>query len=51
MAYKGAIQLPVEDLYHMCKHCSHLGAIAQVHAEDGDVIAEVSRFLVENNIL
>ena len=41
MAYKGTIQLPVADLYHMCKTCSDLGAIAQVHAEDGDVIAEV----------
>ena len=28
-------------MYHAFEQCKHLGALAQVHAENGDIIAEV----------
>ena len=46
MAYKDTLMLSDPDLYRMCKKCSELGAIAQVHAENGNVIAEVSFILL-----
>eukprot|EP01113_Clastostelium_recurvatum_P030904 TRINITY_DN3806_c0_g1_i6.p1 TRINITY_DN3806_c0_g1~~TRINITY_DN3806_c0_g1_i6.p1 ORF type:complete len:430 (-),score=131.96 TRINITY_DN3806_c0_g1_i6:40-1329(-) len=40
MAYKGAFMLGDEDMYHVFMRCKALGAIAQVHAENGDMVAE-----------
>ena len=42
MAYKDVMMLQDGDMYNCYKHCKAIGAIAQVHAENGDVIAEVS---------
>lgn len=41
MAYKGMLMLNDGELYTVFEHCKKLGAIAQVHAENGDIIAEV----------
>lgn len=43
MAYKGLYMLRDEELYAVFSRCKELGAIAQVHAENGDLIAEVSQ--------
>jgi len=43
MAYKDVMMLSPEDMYKAFERCRQLGAVAQVHAEDGDVIAQVSR--------
>lgn len=44
MAYKGLYMLRDEELYAVFSRCKELGAIAQVHAENGDLIAEVSKY-------
>ena len=41
MAYKDVFMLDDTELYNMFKKCKELGAIAQVHAENGNLIEEV----------
>lgn len=43
MAYKDVFQLSDADMYNCYKHCSKIGALAQVHAENGDLIKEESK--------
>ncbi|XP_022657278.1 dihydropyrimidinase-like isoform X2 [Varroa jacobsoni] len=40
MAYKDVLMISDEDLIRGMKQCSRLGALAQVHAENGDIVAE-----------
>lgn len=41
MAYKDLYMIKDAELYKIFEHCKELGAVAQVHAENGDIIAEV----------
>ena len=40
MAYKGVFMLNDEELYHSFKRIKEIGALAQVHAENGDLVDE-----------
>jgi len=40
MAYKGAFMVNDAELYHCFQRCKQLGAMALVHAENGDLVAE-----------
>jgi dihydropyrimidinase len=50
MAYKGALMVNDDELYASFRRCAELGAIPLVHAENGDVVAELSaKLLAEGN--
>ncbi|KPQ15742.1 MAG: dihydropyrimidinase [Rhodobacteraceae bacterium HLUCCO18] len=50
MAYKGALMVNDDELFASFKRLSELGAIAMVHAENGDVVAELQqKLLAEGN--
>lgn len=40
LAYKGLYQLDDSELYEAFERCKDLGAVAQVHAENGSIIAK-----------
>ncbi|XP_069994636.1 dihydropyrimidinase-like isoform X6 [Penaeus vannamei] len=50
MAYKDTWQLGDGDLLESFKRCKELGALAQVHAENGDAIKEKSKKLLSMGI-
>ncbi|XP_035774756.1 dihydropyrimidinase-like isoform X1 [Anopheles albimanus] len=48
MAYKGLYQLNDSELYEVFETCKELGAVAMVHAENGDIIAKnVTKLLAD----
>ena len=50
MAYKGALMVNDDELFHSFSRLAELGATALVHAENGDVVAELSaKLLREGN--
>ncbi|MCU4653783.1 dihydropyrimidinase [Roseibacterium sp. SDUM158016] len=50
MAYKGALMVNDDELFASFKRLSELGATAMVHAENGDVVAELQqKLLAEGN--
>ncbi|EPX82993.1 dihydropyrimidinase [Salipiger mucosus] len=50
MAYKGALMVNDDELYASFQRCAELGAIPMVHAENGDVVAELQqKFMAEGN--
>ncbi len=46
MAYKGALMVNDDEMYASFKRLAELGGIALVHAENGDVVAELSAQLL-----
>eukprot|EP01090_Pellita_catalonica_P022148 TRINITY_DN8496_c0_g1_i1.p1 TRINITY_DN8496_c0_g1~~TRINITY_DN8496_c0_g1_i1.p1 ORF type:complete len:498 (+),score=90.94 TRINITY_DN8496_c0_g1_i1:1627-3120(+) len=50
MAYKGVFMLEDDALFHVFQQCKKLGALAQVHAENGHVIAEGQKKMLEMGI-
>ena len=50
LAYKGALMVNDDELFHSFTRCADLGATPMVHAENGDVVAELSaRLLAAGN--
>ncbi|THH35210.1 dihydropyrimidinase [Aliishimia ponticola] len=50
LAYKGALMVNDDELFASFNRLSELGAIAMVHAENGDVVAELTaKLLAEGN--
>jgi dihydropyrimidinase len=50
MAYPGVFMLRDNEILETFKRCRQLGCVAQVHAENGDVIAERSKDMIEMGI-
>ncbi|KJH47220.1 dihydropyrimidinase [Dictyocaulus viviparus] len=50
LAYSGMFMVSDEEFYQGMLICSRLGALARVHAENGSVIAEKSRALLEQGV-
>lgn len=50
MAYKGALMVNDDEMYQSFKRVGDLGGLAMVHAENGDVVAELTaRLIAEGN--
>ncbi|MGR3436908.1 MAG: dihydropyrimidinase [Shimia sp.] len=50
MAYKGALMVQDDEMFASFQRLAELGAIAMVHAENGDVVADLSaKLLAEGN--
>ncbi|SFA87523.1 dihydropyrimidinase [Poseidonocella pacifica] len=50
MAYKGALMVNDDELFASFQRCAELGAMPLVHAENGDIVADLSaRLLAEGN--
>lgn len=50
MAYKDVMMLTDEEMYHCYSKCKDIGAIAQVHAENGTLIAENAKKVLAQGI-
>lgn len=50
LAYKDVFMLRDDELLQSFERCKELGALAQVHAENGDIIASQSKKMVEMGI-
>ena len=50
MAYKGALMVNDDEMYQSFRRVGDLGGLAMVHAENGDVVAELTaRLIAEGN--
>ena len=50
MAYKGALMVQDDEMFASFQRCAELGAMPLVHAENGDVVADLSaKLLAEGN--
>ncbi len=46
MAYKGALMVEDDEMYASFKRCAEIGALPLVHAENGDVVADLQQQLL-----
>jgi dihydropyrimidinase len=50
MAYKGALMVNDDELYHSFSRCAELGAMPLVHAENGDIVFRMQAGLLARGI-
>ncbi len=50
MAYKGALMVNDDELYHSFSRCAQLGAMPLVHAENGDVVYRLQEALIASGM-
>ena len=50
LAYKGALMVTDEQFVKGMMHCKKLGALTQVHAENGDAVAEGQKLMMDKGI-
>lgn len=50
MAYKGALMVEDDELFASFSRCKELGALPMVHAENGDVVAELQQKFLADGI-
>lgn len=50
MAYKDMMMLKDSELYQVLQTCKDIGAIARVHAENGELVAEVQTYTSHTHI-
>jgi dihydropyrimidinase len=48
MAYKGALMVEDDEMFASFQRCAALGALPLVHAENGDIVAELQKRYMEN---
>ncbi len=50
MAYKGALMVDDDEMFHSFQRCAELGALPMVHAENGDIVAQMqAKLLADGN--
>ena len=50
MAYKGALMIEDDEMFASFKRCKELGALPMVHAENGDIVADLQQQMLEQGI-
>jgi len=50
LSYKGALQLSDEDCFSAMKRAAQIGALSQVHAENGDLVVKGQQKMIELGI-
>ena len=50
MAYKGALMIEDDEMFASFNRCRELGALPMVHAENGDIVAELQRQRLEEGM-
>ncbi|EFA85501.1 dihydropyrimidinase [Heterostelium album PN500] len=50
MAYKNSFMVTDEEMYHIFQKCKELGVLAQVHAENGDLVHEGQKKMLKMGI-
>ncbi|MGV6811120.1 MAG: dihydropyrimidinase [Brevirhabdus sp.] len=50
MAYKGALMIEDDEMFASFKRCKELGALPMVHAENGDLVADMQAEMLEKGI-
>ena len=50
MAYKGALMIEDDEMFASFKRCKEIGALPMVHAENGDLVADMQQQILEQGI-
>ncbi len=50
MAYKGALMVEDDEMYASFRRCAELGALPLVHAENGDIVAELQKKYMDEGV-